>query len=79
MYCLLVCVCCVCDPNDRFGVFPYILFVCMSEVISAFSAVCEGSQLFASPMLFLCCILVVICSGRCLHVVCIFCVECYVI
>ena len=42
----------------------------MSEVISTFSAVNEGEQLSDFLMLFLCCILVVICSGRSLHSVC---------
>ena len=36
----------------------------MAEVISAFSDMSEGSHSFALLMLFVCCIFVVICSGR---------------
>ena len=41
----------------------------MSEIISAFSAVSNGSHLFAFFMLFLCCNFVVICSGKSMYVV----------
>ena len=63
-----VCVCCVCDPS----------IILLSEVISVFSALSEGSQLFAFLVLFLCCIFVVTCSGRSLHVLCILPFEYYV-
>ena len=62
-----VCMCCVCDPNVSVAV--YFVCVCMSVVISVFSAVSEGSYLFGLLVLFLCCIFVVIYSGTSLHVV----------
>ena len=48
---------------------PYIcLCLYMSEVISSFRSVSEGSQLFAFLMLFLCGIFVMMCSCRSMHV-----------
>ena len=63
-----VCVCCVYDLNVNVGVPSiYLVCVCMSEVISTFSAVSEGSQLFDFLMSFLYCIFLVMCSGKSLH------------
>ena len=51
---------------------PYVLFVfCMSEVISSFSSLKAGSQVFDLLMLFLCMILHTMSSGKSLKFLCI--------
>ena len=57
-------------------VHPHIFCLCvyMSEVISAFIAVSEVSQLLAFLMMFLCCIVVLICSGKS-YMLCIYLLE----
>ena len=52
---------------------PYVcLCFCMSEVISSFRSLRDGSQVFALLMLFLCVILHTMSSGKSLQLLCIF-------
>ena len=46
-----------------------VLCVCMRDVISELNSEIEGSLAFCALMLFLCCILCLMCSGSSLHVV----------
>ena len=52
---------------------PYVcLCFCMSEVISSFRSLRDGSHVFALLMLFLCVILHIISSGKSLQLPCLF-------
>ena len=54
---------CSLDMSDLCG--------CMRDVISEFNSEIEGSLACCAPMLFLCSILCLMCSGSSLYVVCI--------
>ena len=47
------------------------LCVFMRDMISEFNSEIEGSLAFCALMLFLCCILCLMCSGKSMHVECI--------
>ena len=68
------CVCCACGPSERLrcSFHMFCLCFCMSEVISSFSSLRAGSQVFALLMLFLCVILHTIYLGKSLQLLCIF-------
>ena len=67
-----VCVCCVCDPNERLSA-PFICFVCVLYVGSypSFRSLRVGSQVFTLLMLFLCVILHTMSSDKSLLLLCI--------
>ena len=65
------CVCCACDPNERLSAPSICLFVfCMSEVISSFKSLRDGSQVFALLILLLCVILHTMSSGKSQQLLC---------
>ena len=69
------CAYCVCDPSEHLNVpsigFVYVFCFCMSEVISLFRSLRDGSQVFALLMLFLCVILHTMWSGKSMQLLCI--------
>ena len=74
LYSSIECVCYACGPSERIDA-PSICFICvfcMSEIISSFRSLRDGSHVFALLMLFLCVSLHTMASGKSLQLLCIF-------